>query len=460
VISDGLERHAALFQGHTELRVQENRSTVITLVNGDCAANAAEVSAGCSARVWRAGSWGFASRPGMDDESLAAAAREAAANARFLADRRRPVRGMLPLSARSGFHDLSTDKPRRTRAELLDFIRAIDARLAEKHPGLASRTLSLRCLDMEKVILTSEGASAGSLIPRSNLVVELTIAAAGGDVVELRKGYGGLGQFEDVFSDPETLFPALDDLCERLRRKAEGVRPEAGVRDVVLAPDLAGILAHEAVGHVAEGDLVLGGSVARDRLGQEVASPLVTIVDFARTAMGAPCPVPVWTDDEGSAAEDVVIVDRGVLRAFMHGKETALMIDAAPTGNARAFAFSDEPLVRMRNTAILPGSSRLEEMLASVPSGYYLMSPRNGEADTTSEFTFAVSQGYEIKDGKLGRALRDTTVSGVAFEMLKTVSMVSGDMDWSSWGMCGKKQSIPVGLGGPAIKCRLMVGGR
>jgi TldD protein len=460
VISDGLQRHAALFQEHTELRVQENRSVTITLVNGDCTVNTSESTAGSSARVYRDGSWGFASLTGMDDESLARVVRGATENARFLADRRKTGRGRLPISARSGLHDLSTDKPRCGQGELLEYVRAVDAWLAEKHPELQSRMVILRCLDMEKVLLTSEGASAGSLIPRANLAVVLSRTASAGDTVELHHVYGGRGQFEDVFDAPDALFPGLEEHCEHLARKAEGVYAEAGVHDVVMGTDLAGILAHEAIGHTTEGDIVLGGSVAADHMGARAASELVTLVDFAHAAMGELCPVPVWTDDEGSAAEDVVIIDRGVLRSFMHNKETAMKLDAAPTGNARAFAFFDEPLVRMRNTAILPGASRLEDMIGSVDSGYYLVTPSNGQADSTSEFMFGVSQGYEIRKGKLGRALRDTTVSGVAFDMLKGVSMVSRDMQWTTSGMCGKKQTIPVGMGGPAIRCRVAVGGR
>ncbi|MCA9001199.1 MAG: TldD/PmbA family protein, partial [Planctomycetes bacterium] len=124
------------------------------------------------------------------------------------------------------------------------------------------------------------------------------------------------------------------------------------------------------------------------------------------------------------------------------------------------YQFSDEPLIRMRNTAILPGQSKIEEMIASVEDGYYLMKPGNGQADTTSEFMFAVTLGYEIKNGKLGRGLRDTTISGVAFDMLKTVSMLSDEMKWTGAGMCGKKQPIPVGMGGPAIKCTVNLGGQ
>ena len=131
-----------------------------------------------------------------------------------------------------------------------------------------------------------------------------------------------------------------------------------------------------------------------------------------------------------------------------------------PCGNARAWAFSDEPLIRMRNTAILPGNDKLEDIIASVDDGYYLIDSSNGQADTTGEFKFGVSMGYEIKNGKLGRALLDTTISGVAFNMLKTVDMVSDEVIWSSSGFCGKKQPMPVGMGGPALRCKVMIGGR
>jgi TldD protein len=144
----------------------------------------------------------------------------------------------------------------------------------------------------------------------------------------------------------------------------------------------------------------------------------------------------------------------------MHNKQSAMELDMEVTGNARAFRFSDEPLIRMRNTAIAPGQSKLEEMISSIDDGYYLIKPSNGQADSTGEFMFGVPLGYEIKKGKLARGLKDTTISGVAFDVLKTVTMVSDDMFWSNSGMCGKKQPIPVGLGGPAVKCSVSLGGR
>ena len=144
----------------------------------------------------------------------------------------------------------------------------------------------------------------------------------------------------------------------------------------------------------------------------------------------------------------------------MNSRETAEHFSMKPQGNARAYLFSDEPLIRMRNTAILPGTSSLEDMIASIDDGYFLTETNNGQADTTGEFMFGIGMGYEIKNGKLGRAIRDTTISGVAFDMLKTVDMLSSDMVWTCSGMCGKKQPMPVGMGGPAVKCKVTIGGR
>ncbi|MDP3176587.1 MAG: TldD/PmbA family protein, partial [Spirochaetaceae bacterium] len=287
-----------------------------------------------------------------------------------------------------------------------------------------------------------------------------SMEAKEGGSVEIMEIVGGLGGFEELFPDPDRMRRAVDASYEHLARKAEGVYAEPGEKEVVLSPDLVGILAHEAVGHVVEGDLVLGGSVAADYLGKRVASDLVTLVDFAHHAFGETCLVPVWTDDEGTEARDAVLIDSGFLRSYMHSKETAARLGAEPTGNGRAYAFSDEPLVRMRNTCILPGTSKLEDMIASIDDGYYLVRTGNGQADSTSEFMFGIDLGYEIKGGKLGRAIKDTTVSGVAFEMLKTVSMVGDGVVWNNSGFCGKKQMIPVSTGGPAITCRINVGGR
>lgn len=460
MLYEGIERHAGLFSEQTELRVQENRNRRVSLLNGDVQGNGTSSKGGVSARVYREGVWGFSSLPDRDDASIARAVESATLNARFLAGRERRDTGRLPAARASACHDLSTRKPRQSQKDLVDFTRAIDARLASRRSDLLTRTVVLAGLDMEKVLLTSEGSVAHSLIPRTILMVAGSLPSPVGGTVELYEIFGGMGQFEDLFVDPESRYDDIDGFLERLSRKAEGVYADAGLRDAVLGPDLAGILAHEAIGHTVEADLVLGGSVAADFMGRKVASELVTLVDFAHTALGRTCPVPTWVDDEGVESRDAVLIDRGVLRSYMHNRESAARFGVAPTGNARAYEFADEPLIRMRNTAIMPGTSRLADMIASIDDGYWFVRPSNGQADSTSEFMFGVVEGYEIKRGKVRRALLDTTVAGVAFDMLKTVDAVSDDMTWTCGGMCGKKQLIPVGMGGPAVRCKINVGGR
>ncbi len=451
--------YSNLFTEYTELRVQENRSINISVVNGDVMGNSRASSSGVSARTYSNSVWGFASDPEINDENIRKVIAFATRNARFLGSRENRGGKPLPVTMGNGVRDYSTAKARKSQKDLIDFVREIDSRIQQEFKEISSRTVALGLLDMEKSLLTSDGSSAYSMTPRSIMYISMS-TEHDGQSIELFDIYGGLGQFEDVFTTPDSLFEQMDQYYGHLRRKAEGIYPDAGVKECILDADLAGILAHEAIGHTTEADGVRGGSIAGDYLDQEVASPLITMVDFANSAYGKLCPVPVFVDDEGTEAEDVVLIDGGVLKRFMHNKETSILFDDEPKGNARAFRFNDEPIIRMRNTAILPGKSKLEDMIASVKDGYYLMKPSNGQADSTSEFMFGIIQGYEIRNGQLGKAIRDTTISGVAFDMLKTVTAVSDEMKWSPAGMCGKKQPIPVGLGGPAIKCRVNIGGR
>lgn len=454
-----LDRYSTQLSGYTELRLQQNEMRRISLVNGSIVANQTLRRGGVSARVWDSGAWGFASDGDTGAEGVGRVLKAATDNARWLGTRAGKALGPLPSRAGTAESRFPTSRRRWTEQEVVDFVEALDAAIAKAHPQVRSRSVTLAGLDMAKTLLTSDGARSDSLVPRTMLVVSLAMVR-GGEPVRLTELHGGFGQLEDVLDAPEALLDDVARQVEHLGRKCDAVHARAGVQDCILAADLAGILAHEAIGHTTEADIVLAGSVAGPSLGRQVASPMVSLTDFAHTAFGARCPVPVWVDDEGTAAEDVPIIVEGQLRGFMHSKETALRMGVAPTGNARAYEFSDEPLVRMRNTSFLPGDATLDEMIASVDDGYFLMRHSNGQADATSEFMFGVVLGYEIKGGKLGRAIRDTTVSGIAFDVLRTVSMVSGDVKWTSGGMCGKKQPITVGMGGPAIKCRASLGGR
>ncbi len=445
---------------YAELRAQTNTSTGIQMLNGNLTANAVNTNGGVSARVC-AGMWGFASAPEQTAESVKIVLEAARSNALFLSGRTgRKEADLHTGCAAKDVYVPRKEQKRASASDKLNFVRALDDYIAKTYPALVSRRVILSGLTMEKTIAVLGGAEAHTFLPRTSVLVMLSAEGKEGAPVDLMMPpAGGGGEYEDLFCDPAALYGEIDACYEALMKKREGVRPSGGVKTCVLAPDLAGILAHEAVGHTVECDLVRGGSVAGKMLNRTVASEKISIVDFAHTAFGQTCPVPVYADDEGVLARDAVLIEGGILKGYMHNRRTAREFGAEPMGNARAFAFSDEPLIRMRNTCILPGTDKLADLIASVEDGYYLSHPTNGQADMTGEFMFGVGLGFEIKNGKLGRALTNTTVSGVAFEMLKTVSMVSDDLKWEASGFCGKKQMMVVGMGGPAILCRINVGG-
>ena len=444
---------------HTELRGQLNRSRRVTLLSGSVVGNARSDISGVSARVYRNGIYGFSSMAEYTPEAAGKVLHAASENAAFMdrhAGAGKPALNILPQDSyrvQNGINDPA-------QKVYIDFAKELDAYIADHCPELISRIVISTEDSMEKLLVTSDGMTAHTILPRSYCYTFLTAQTPDGQPVELFKAFGGEGTFDQNFKDPSVWYDDIDRLYEHLMKKREGVYADAGLKTVILGGMMTGMLSHEAVGHTVEADLVLGGSVAGHCLHKQVASEKVTLTDFANEAFGQRCPLPVFVDDEGTAAKDVILIKDGILTGYMNNRESAQHFGMEPCGNARAWLFSDEPLIRMRNTSVHPGTDKLEDMIASIDDGYYLIDSGNGQADTTGEFMFGVTMGYEIKNGKLGKALLDTTISGVAFEMLKTVDMVGDQVVWSSSGFCGKKQPMPVGMGGPALRCKVMIGGR
>ncbi|MBO4216598.1 MAG: TldD/PmbA family protein [Clostridia bacterium] len=444
---------------HTEIRVQKNRTRRVTLVAGNMSANARNESSGVSSRVYKNGVYGFSSMAATDKSAIASVARAAAENAEFMSAHVGKGTAMFPEEEKRDVSDFSehSDVP---QSVYIEAAKAVDGYIRDRYPKLQSRTVVCTADSTEKILVSSDGAYGRNIISRGYIYSVMKAETPSGSPVELMRVFGGGETFDKLFGDMSEVYSGIDAQYENIMKKREGVYPEAGVRTCILGGSLSGMIAHEAVGHTVEADLVLGGSVAAHSLGKRVASDLVNLTDFANTAFGERVPLPVYLDDEGTPAVDAPLIRDGILVGYMNSRETAAGFGMKPTGNARAYGFSDEPLIRMRNTAIHPGKDSLEDMIASVDDGYYLISTNNGQADTTGEFMFGVCMGYEIKHGKLGRAILDTTVTGVAFEMMKTIDMVSDRTEWDSSGFCGKKQPMAVGLGGPALRCKITIGGR
>ena len=461
MLKDILSSKTGLFADgvQTILRGHENRNRRVVILKGNIVQNSRSASNGISVRVNKNGAYGFASTADYTEEGAEKVLKAATENAMFISKHsNRNIE--LPASLGTGTVPLNAEIKDVEQKIFIEACQTIDNYIATKYPDLSSRTVVYTEDSQDRIIYTSDAYNGHLVTPRCFIYVMMSAETKDGVPVELFKAFGGFGNFYDHFSDVTKLYPDIDKLYQRVMDKKEGIYAEAGYKTVILSGFMSGMLAHEAVGHTVEADLVLGGSVAGPNLNKRVASELISMTDFANEFNGEMAKLPVYLDDEGTKAVDAELIKNGILTGYMHDRETAQHFGMTPCGNARGWGFADEPIIRMRNTAVLPGTSTIEEMIASVEDGYYLIDSGNGQADLTGEFMFGVTCGYEIKNGKLGRALLDTTVSGVAFDMLKTVDMVSKEMEWASSGFCGKKQPMAVSMGGPHLRCKIMIGGR
>lgn len=233
----------------------------------------------------------------------------------------------------------------------------------------------------------------------------------------------------------------------------------AGKMTVVLSSEAGGTMIHEAVGHGLEADLVQQGlSVYSGKLGEKIASELITVVDDANlpNKRGS-----FAFDDEGTPSQRKVLIDRGVLKGFMYDRLTALKDGVASTGNGRRESYRHRPIPRMTNTLILPGPSSPEEIIRATERGLLVKKMGGGQVNTvTGDFVFEVTEGYLIEKGKMGEAVRGATLTGNGPQVLKDIDMVGSDLGFGI-GTCGKDgQGVPVSDAIPTLRIpEIVVGG-
>jgi TldD protein len=224
----------------------------------------------------------------------------------------------------------------------------------------------------------------------------------------------------------------------------------AGQLPVVLSSEAGGTMVHEAIGHGLEADLVQAGtSVYKGRMGEQVASELVTVIDDATIpyARGS-----FSFDGEGTPAQRTVLVEAGVLKGYMYDRLSAMKDGCASTGNGRRESYRMRPIVRMTNTLIAPGKSDPAEIVASVANGLFVKRMGGGQVNTVNgNFVFEVSEGYLIENGVVGEPVRGATMTGNGPEVLKKIAMVGNDLGFGI-GTCGKDgQGVPVADAQPTL---------
>ncbi len=230
--------------------------------------------------------------------------------------------------------------------------------------------------------------------------------------------------------------------------KADRVR--GGRMPVVLSSEAGGTMVHEAIGHGLEADLVQGGiSVYRGRIGELVASKLVTVIDDA-TLPYARGSFPF--DSEGVPGQKNVLVENGILKGYLYDRLTAMKDGVASTGNGRRESYHARPIVRMTNTLIAPGTTPPGDIVKTVPNGLFVRKMGGGQVNTvTGEFMFEVSEGYLIKNGFVCEPVRGATLTGNGPDVLKSIMMVGTDLGFGI-GTCGKDgQGVPVADAQPTL---------
>ena len=309
------------------------------------------------------------------------------------------------------------------------------------------------------LVAASDGTMAADIRPLVRLNVSVILEQDG----RREQGYAGGGARADLHYFVDSDLP-LEYAREAVRQavvQLEAVPAPAGTMPVVLGSGWPGILLHEAVGHGLEGDFNRKGlSAFAGKLGQKVASDQCTIVDDGTIANRRGS---LSVDDEGTPAENTVLVENGILRGYMQDKLNARLMGVEPTGNGRRESFAHVPMPRMTNTYMLAGKHDPEEIIASVDKGIYAPNFGGGQVDITSgKFVFSASEAYLIENGKITAPVKGAMLIGDGPEALNRISMVGNDLKLDTGvGTCGKEgQSVPVGVGQPTLKIdELTVGG-
>ncbi len=260
-----------------------------------------------------------------------------------------------------------------------------------------------------------------------------------------------------------------DDNVNRLAEEAvartvslfDAGKPDAGEMEVVLSAGSSGILLHEAIGHGIEADFNRKNiSIFSDKIGKTVAENFVTIVDDGTNphTRGS-----INIDDEGNDTEKTILIENGVMKSYLHDRLSAKYYGVKPTGSGRRQSFRYMPLPRMRNTYMLPGPHKREDIIASVKKGIVAESFTNGQVMIGGgDFTFYVKSGFLIENGKIQRPIKDINIIGNGPEVLKNIVMVANDFKMTEGGWtCGKEgQGVPVSMGLPTVKVsKINVGG-
>src|SRR5881396_2563703 len=423
---------------YLEYRVNEE----LQLEDGAVKKASRHVSQGTGVRALSGTRTGYAHTDDISLQNLEEAARQA----RAIADRA-STSGVVAVPSRGRPHDLYTlaEPPLATDlARKLDLLRKVDGAARAADPRVTQVIVSLTSEEVVTLIATASGWTVGDVRPLTRLNVTAIAEERGKREIGAHGGGGRVAL--DFFLEDERWRRFAREAARQAVLKLRAVDAPAGTMTVVLGPGWPGILLHEAVGHGLEGDFNRKGTSAfAGRMGQKVASELVTVID------------------DGTPTGRTVLIEKGVLVGYMQDRLNARLMGMAPTGNGRRESYAYPPMPRMTNTFMLAGEDEPEQIIKSVRRGLYAVSFGGGQVDITNgKFVFSASEAYLVEDGRVTSPVKGATLIGNGPEALTRVVRVGRDLKLDEGvGTCGKEgQSVPVGVGLPTIRIDdLTVGG-
>lgn len=324
--------------------------------------------------------------------------------------------------------------------------------------GSKVRQVTVRYIDTNQAVTIAN--SLGRYIEDNRIRTRFAVnvvAAKDGILQTGFEGPGGTVGFElfDIY-DPEKVTRTA---TERALLMLDAKHAPSGKMPVVMSAEAGGTMVHEACGHALEADFIQKGtSIFVNKIGQKVASELVTVVDDATIPGNYGS---FRFDDEGTPSQKKILIENGILKGYMSDTFNASLIGSISSGNGRRESFRTKPVPRMTNTFIQAGLINPKDIIASIDNGLFIKKMGGGEVNVTNgDFVFEVMEAYLIENGKVKHPVRGAMLIGNGPEVLKIIDMVGWDLNFQP-GTCGKYDQVPVSHAQPTIRIpEITVGGR
>jgi TldD protein len=413
------------------------------------------VDFGVGIRVLKGDQTGFSFTEDLSSKAMQLAAKTAA----NIADSNKMTEtAPLKLHEHPDFYPINTPWEKVGIDKKIPYLEKINTKVFDQDPRIIKSRIYFMDQSNYMMMANSEGRIVYDYQPMGQISVN---CIAEQDGKREQNGFNLSGRQGIEFFTPANVQRLADESVTRTVALFEAVKPEAGEMEVVLAAGSSGILLHEAIGHGMEADFNRKEiSIFCDKINKQVAEKFVTIVDNGKNLniRGS-----INIDDEGNDTEETCLVENGILRSYLHDRISAHHYKVKPTGSGRRESFRYPAMPRMRNTYMLPGPHKKDEIIASVKKGILADTFTNGQVFIgAGDFTFYVKSGYIIEDGKITRPLKDVNIIGNGPQVLADIVMVGDDMMMAEGGWtCGKNgQSVPVSMGLPTVKVsKITVGG-